>query len=129
MGAEAGNLRCPMCGASASSDSAKCLHCGTRLAKAACPSCFAMIFEGSKFCPHCGAQTTRKAAGETALPCPKCEKKTLEEVALGQTPVGECAGCHGLWVEAATFDAICTDRERQSVVLGSASEMFRPVVK
>jgi Zn-finger nucleic acid-binding protein len=29
-------------------------------------------------------------------------------------------------VDAATFDAICTDRERQSVVLGSASEMFKP---
>jgi Zn-finger nucleic acid-binding protein len=31
-----------------------------------------------------------------------------------------------LWVDAGTFDRICTDRERQSAVLGSASTMFRP---
>ena len=38
----------------------------------------------------------------------------------------ECASCHGLWVDAGTFDRICTDREKQSAVLGNASELFRP---
>jgi len=60
------------------------------------------------------------------MACPRCKSLALVEVALGQTKVCECTGCHGLWVDAATFDNICTDRERQSVVLGSASEMFKP---
>ncbi len=85
-----------------------------------------MMFAGSKFCPHCGARSERVPGGETGMPCPKCKSIALVEVALGKTSVYECSGCHGLWVDAATFDAICTDRERQSVVLGSASEMFKP---
>jgi Zn-finger nucleic acid-binding protein len=115
-----------MCGASVASDSPNCLHCGTRLATVSCPSCFAMMFAGPKFCPNCGARSTRAVAGETEMPCPKCKSLALVKVALGQTKVCECTGCHGLWVDAATFDAICTDRERQSIVLGSASETFKP---
>jgi Zn-finger nucleic acid-binding protein len=85
-----------------------------------------MMFAGSKFCPHCGARSARAVAGETEMPCPKCKSLALIDVALGQTSVCECNGCHGLWVDADTFDTICTDRERQSVVLGSASELFKP---
>lgn len=65
-------------------------------------------------------------SGETQMACPKCKSLALVAVVLGQTKVCECTGCHGLWVDAATFDAICTDREQQSMVLGTASEMFRP---
>lgn len=123
---EAGTLLCPQCGAPSALDLAKCTHCGCRLAKVACPSCFAMIFEGAKFCAFCGAETSRTQKAHTKLPCPKCKKTNLGHVRLGHTEVHECAKCHGLWVEAATFDRICTDRERQSAVLGSASELFRP---
>jgi len=85
-----------------------------------------MIFEGARFCAFCGAETSRAQKAKTKLPCPGCKTKVLGQVELGHTPVMECAGCHGLWVDAGTFDRICTDRERQSAVLGSASEMFRP---
>ena len=119
-------MNCPMCGAPVSSDSAKCEHCGARLATVSCPSCFAMMFEGSKFCPHCGARAERAVMGETGMPCPRCKTIALAEVAIGQTPVCECTSCHGLWVDVATFEAICTDRERQSMVLGSASKTFKP---
>lgn len=85
-----------------------------------------MIFAGAKFCAFCGGETARAQKSQTQLPCPKCKKSDLGHVELGHTPVHECAKCHGLWVEAATFDRICTDREKQSAVLGSASEMFRP---
>src|SRR5262245_57854771 len=105
---DAGNLNCPMCGASVASDSPNCLHCGTRLATISCPSCFAMMFEGSKFCPQCGAASERTQSSETGLQCPSCAESKLTEVLLGQTPVAECPTCHGLWVEAATFDRICT---------------------
>jgi Zn-finger nucleic acid-binding protein len=123
---EAGTLLCPQCGAPAAPDLAKCTHCGCRLAKVSCPSCFAMVFEGAKFCASCGAKTSRLSKTHTKLPCPKCKKTNLGDVDLGHTPVHECARCHGLFVDASTFDRICTDRERQSAVLGSASTMFRP---
>ncbi|MGZ8899842.1 MAG: zf-TFIIB domain-containing protein [Limisphaerales bacterium] len=123
---EAGKLSCPQCGAPSAPDLAKCPHCGIRLAKVACASCFAMIFEGARFCAFCGAEPARLQSAKTKHPCPKCKTSVLAQVELGHTPVKECAKCHGLWVDASTFDRICTDRERQSAVLGSASEMFRP---
>jgi Zn-finger nucleic acid-binding protein len=85
-----------------------------------------MMFRGSKFCPHCGARAQRLAQKDTDLPCPRCKDNALLEVSLAETKVFECADCHGLWVEASTFESICTDRERQSVVLGSASAAFTP---
>src|SRR5688572_4841909 len=109
-----------MCGVSAKCDSPKCLHCGTRLATVSCPSCFAMMFEGSRYCPHCGAKAERIVTAPAALPCPRCKGKSLDHVFLGETPVSECPGCQGLWVDVPTFEAICTDRERQSILLGSA---------
>lgn len=115
-----------MCGASAASDAPKCLHCGTRLATVSCPSCFSMMFKGARFCPHCGAKAERSSAKDSSLCCPRCQEKRLSEVALGETRVSECASCHGLWVEASTLESICADRERQSVVLGSASTAFKP---
>jgi Zn-finger nucleic acid-binding protein len=85
-----------------------------------------MIFEGARFCAFCGGEVSRLQKAKTNLPCPHCKTKVLGQVELGHTMVMECATCHGLWVDASTFDRICTDRERQSAVLGSASEMFRP---
>ena len=123
---EAGTLLCPQCGAPAAPDFARCTHCGCRLAKVSCPSCFAMVFEGAKFCAACGAELGRIQKGKTRLACPKCKKINLNDVDLGHTPVHECTKCQGLFVDASTFDRICTDRERQSAVLGSASTMFRP---
>lgn len=84
-----------------------------------------MIFEGARFCAFCGAEASRSRNTDTRLPCPKCKKADLGHVLLGATEVHECARCHGLWVGAETFDRICTDREKQSAVLGTASEMFR----
>src|SRR3954471_11876145 len=113
---EAGALNCPTCGASVASDSPNCLHCGTRLAAIACSSCFAMIFDGSRFCPHCGARVQRQVTGGSGLPCPRCKAIELVQVQLGDTALGECSGCHGVWVDVATFDSICSDQERQALV-------------
>jgi len=122
---EAGFLSCPACGASAKTDAPKCQHCGTRLATVACPACFAMMFRGSKFCPHCGARAERAEAAKTKLSCPRCSGG-LTEVRLGETPLCECGSCHGLWIDASAFEQICTDRERHSIVLGTASAAFVP---
>ena len=122
---DAHTLHCPNCGAAASIDSTKCDHCGAGLATVACPSCFGMIFLGSKFCPHCGARAGRIEDEEvsTHISCPRCQV-SLQSVALGPTgdvKVHECPKCEGLWVNVETFDAICTDRDQQAVVLGGAS--------
>lgn len=123
---DAQTLHCPNCGAAASSDATQCDHCGSRLATIACPSCFGMIFLGSKFCPHCGARVgrTEEAGDETTRkPCPHCQVD-LQSVALGPAggvKIHECPQCEGLWVDVATFEAICTDREQQAIVLGGAS--------
>ncbi|MDR3403988.1 MAG: zf-TFIIB domain-containing protein [Chthoniobacter sp.] len=122
---DAQTLHCPDCGAPASSDATQCEHCGARLATIACPSCFGMIFLGSKFCPHCGARVGRVEGEDEAVvkPCPRCQI-ALQSVALGadgSVKVHECSKCEGLWVDVATFEAICTDREQQAIVLGGAS--------
>ena len=121
----AATLNCLMCGAPSRSDAPNCAHCGARLATVACPTCFGMIFQGSKYCPHCGTSVHLDTGQKTDLPCPHC-KTNLEHKQIGSSKVCECAGCHGLWIEVATFEKICVDREKQSVVLGSASDAFVP---
>jgi Zn-finger nucleic acid-binding protein len=107
-------------------DQGSCEHCGTRLATVSCPACFAMVFRGAKFCSQCGAGLQRNAGAKTKLPCPRCKVEELAVVHLGATEVHECGKCHGLWVESATFEELCVDRERQSAALGRASAAFVP---
>jgi len=117
-------LNCPMCGAPTTTEAPNCEHCGARLATVACPSCFGMIFTGSKFCPHCGAKVERaevETGPEEARPCPRCHEP-LGKIELGPTHALECPKCSGLWVDAATFNAICADREKQAAVVGENVE-------
>ncbi len=56
-------------------------------------------------------------------PFPRCQV-AMESIGLGPNKtvkVHECPKCEGLWVDVATFEAICTDREEQAIVLGGAS--------
>lgn len=114
----AGTLKCPMCGASASTDATKCGHCNARLATIACPSCFGMIFLGAKFCSHCGASAVRtETTPEAPMHCPRCRTDT-KAVTLGSASLRECPRCEGLWADKDTLHQICSDRERQAAVLG-----------
>ena len=115
---EAQTLNCPMCGASSSSDATKCGHCGARLATTACPSCFGLMFHGQKFCPHCGGLGARSDVEAPSLSCPKC-KIEMTRLNLAKTSLSECSQCEGLWVDVASFEQICADREEQGAVLGS----------
>jgi Zn-finger nucleic acid-binding protein len=45
----------------------------------------------------------------------------MQSVAIGETAVRECLKCEGLWLDVASFEKICADREQQSAVLGAAS--------
>lgn len=116
-------LNCPMCGASAATDSTKCEHCGARLATVACPACFGMIFLGAKFCSHCGARVERSEVDENAREaCPRC-KGDLRTATVGKTSLRECPKCEGVWLNKAAFEQVCTDTEEQSALLGMASSL------
>jgi Zn-finger nucleic acid-binding protein len=115
-------LKCPMCGAPASTDKTRCDHCGTPLATVACPSCFGTIFIGAKFCSHCGARVEKaESAGAAHLRCPRCRAE-MNAVTVGNTALAECARCGGVWADQSAFDQIRADQERQSAVLGMAAD-------
>jgi len=118
---QAETLNCPMCGAAAATDAPTCNYCGARLATIACASCFGMMFIGSKHCPRCGALAGQRTGAE--LPprkCPRCLNE-MHSVTLGATAIRECERCLGLWVDVASFEKICADREQQAAVLGASS--------
>ena len=125
---EAGTLNCPMCGAASSSDASQCAHCGSRLATVACPSCFGLMFSGQRFCPHCGARAERQF-NPLANPrkCPRCAVE-MGALKLGPTDVCECPKCDGIWVETASFEKICAEREGEEPVatLGVAGSVPGP---
>jgi len=116
-------LKCPMCGASASTDAPRCEHCGARLATVACPSCFGMMFIGQKFCPHCGARADRaEVEAAVSRQCPRC-RTGMTAVELGNVELVECPRCEGIWVDKLSLEQICADRERQAAVLGMPSQL------
>ncbi len=116
-------LKCPMCGAPASTDSSHCDHCGARLATVACPSCFGMMFVGQKFCSHCGARADRTEVDAASKQlCPRCRTR-MTAVELANTEVVECPRCEGIWVDKLSLEQICADRERQAAVLGMPSHL------
>jgi Zn-finger nucleic acid-binding protein len=125
---EAETLNCPMCGASVASDSPQCRYCEARLATVACPSCFAMIFVGSKHCPRCGAAAAKpKAVTSVDKKCPRC-KADFQLKSLADETLLECPDCLGLWLDVATFDRICAEREQHAAVLGAVSLTSSPPV-
>jgi Zn-finger nucleic acid-binding protein len=79
------------------------------------------MFIGSKHCPRCGAAVAPAEPTDLpALKCPRCRVE-MQSLAIGATQVRECAQCEGLWVDVASFEKICADREQQAAVLGAAS--------
>jgi len=125
---EAETLNCPMCGAATATDAPACQYCGSRLATIACPSCFGLMFIGSKHCQRCGAAAaSRENAEAPGRRCPRCRTE-MQSLVIGATTVRECSDCLGLWLDVASFEKICADREEQAAVLGTASTSpARPV--
>src|SRR5688500_12739359 len=109
-------LHCPNCGAPAKPSQPKCGYCLARLATVSCPACFGMLFDGAGFCQHCGAQRQRAELGGDKIRCPAC-RGNMAWIRLGGTELLECARCDGTWIEAATFERVCADREAQGAVL------------
>jgi len=51
--------------------------------------------------------------------CPRCAAE-LHRIRVGAAHVDECAACGGLWIDTASFERICAEREEQEAVLGAA---------
>jgi len=80
-----------------------------------------MMFVGSKHCQRCGAAAAVPEVAEAKdRKCPRCQTD-MAYVTVGSTGVHECERCFGLWLDVASFEKICADREQQSAVLGFAS--------
>lgn len=123
--ADAGALHCPNCGSPAAPGDATCKYCQATLATVSCPSCFALMFEAAIYCQACGARRARIPGNEAQAPCPAC-RGTLRDVRIGDTALLECERCRGVWVDAATFEHICADREAQAAVLHLAPAAAAP---
>jgi Zn-finger nucleic acid-binding protein len=80
-----------------------------------------MMFLGSRHCPRCGAKAARsQTQARERRNCPRCRVE-MGGAVLGATTLRECGQCGGLWVDMASFEQICADREHQAAVLGAAS--------
>jgi len=85
------------------------------------------MFAGTKFCGHCGAIAAPLITKEMVRgDCPRC-RRPMETSLLGEASFAACASCDGLWIDAATFENICADRERQSAVLGFLARRNAPL--
>ena len=107
------SLKCPNCGANVPLDCVRCDYCRAVLSMTACPSCFGPVFKGMKFCPECGAAVERRSGkSRLELQCPRCEIR-LTPADIADTTIHECSCCGGLWLDTASFEKICVDKEQQ----------------
>jgi Zn-finger nucleic acid-binding protein len=111
------SLQCPNCGASVTEDAVRCEYCRSVLTITACPSCFGAVFMGMKHCPNCGTAIERNEVGsDSNFQCPRCERPLIT-IDIGATRVQECDCCGGIWLDTASFQKICEDREKQERVM------------
>jgi Zn-finger nucleic acid-binding protein len=73
------------------------------------------MFADAAFCPTCGKRRERTEAAAAGT-CPGCRAR-MTALTLGDTRLLECESCDGLWVDAETFERICSDKERQAAVM------------
>jgi Zn-finger nucleic acid-binding protein len=114
---EAGIMRCPSCGAVASSDATACSYCSAKLMTQACPKCFGMYFAGIRYCPHCGVDVVMESATAPAAgPCPECHVP-MEATSIGHEHLCRCANCQGIWLGPKELELICSREEIQATML------------
>lgn len=112
-------MNCPNCGAGVADESTKCEFCRTRLKTMACPDCLGLMFIGTRHCGHCGKSMVEAVPGEQTPDhgCPRCGTD-IESIAIGDVRLSECHKCCGFWMSVNAFEELCSNREKQSAVLG-----------
>lgn len=120
-------LNCPNCGAAIMSDRTRCEFCKSRLKTVGCAKCLGMMFLGSKFCGHCGATAHAAELLDDDKPgeCPRC-KIELQALKIDTVNIRECERCGGFWSGIKAFEDLCSDREKQSSVLGFIGSYAHP---
>jgi Zn-finger nucleic acid-binding protein len=82
----------------------------------------AMLFHGAAFCPSCGAARSRtQEAQPHTTKCPGCQGD-MHWVRVGEVDLLECSACDGTWMEAAAFEQLCAQRERQASLVQRNAE-------
>lgn len=107
-------MQCPNCGAPASPDATRCGYCRARLATIACPSCLGPVFTGTAYCPRCGTPASRAPADAAPRVCPRCRER-MSPITVGEVTVHDCGRCDGVWVDPATFERLCSQREHATL--------------
>jgi Zn-finger nucleic acid-binding protein/ribosomal protein L40E len=105
--------RCGGCGASLDERAAACGYCHSpvvrepRRLSLVCPECLARNPEIGRFCTSCGTEFLPQEPVVARQPrqCPACEE-TLVAQRVREVWVLSCSWCDGLWVPAASFDAL-----------------------
>ena len=105
--------RCGSCGAGVASDAARCDYCRAEIVRddqqlsLLCPECMARNCEESRFCTACGIGfDPQPFEGDGhEIPCPDCGG-LMPARAVGETPVNECPGCNGVWVQGDRFEQL-----------------------
>ncbi len=85
-----------------------------------------MMFHDAKHCSSCGtALTPATHLDVEGRPCPRCSAGLVAHQ-VGPNALDECLRCGGVWVDVATFEALCLENERQLPLLGEAkpSEVY-----
>ncbi len=118
---DAATLNCPSCGAAAPANATACPFCHAKLATIGCPSCFGLVFIGAKFCDHCGAKIeVASPVGTVVHKCPRgCGE--MQRVSLGGAEFDECPQCNGLWLDPATFEHLCAEKEQVAPAIFQAN--------
>ncbi len=110
-----GTLSCPQCGAEAAPASVRCAYCGSSLATVACPG-VRFLFVGMALPVvrrRRGGRGGRRGGRRQPAPL---RRRTAPDPG-GRRRVDECAGHCGLWIDTASFERICAEREEQEAVL------------
>jgi len=74
-----------------------------------------LLFTGVSVALALGIGSTRDAAA-----CGGFFQPPAENTTVGSVTLGECLTCGGVWADASSFERICSEREEQSIVLGTA---------
>ncbi len=124
---------CTGCGAPVAPELTGCEHCGSALEPfdfqrgTLCPKCYTRLEDDSRHCRSCGIaiapQNVPTLPAEGA--CPRC-RGSLQVRALEHTSAIECASCKGLWLEAAGFEGICSQAERDTQTVFFAASPEEP---
>lgn len=118
-------VRCGACGAARGEGGDNCNFCGARFSAAdkgwgsMCPGCYCRLPLAAAFCVECGLKIhpVKLNEAEVKLNCPRCVRPLAirNPEQLSVVEMHECPSCAGTWLDAETFDAVCSDKDKPTL--------------